>query len=348
MRASAAIKAGFLAAALALVWSGAQAAEMTDHVKKLYEAAKKEGELTWSVSQHNSEFAQKVADKFSELYPGVKVNVLRTTGQVQFQRLDQELRANSVQVDVYSTYAAAHLVKLKREGQIAAYEPENNAKLPHPLQELGEKGYWVVTAVSPVGIGYNTNLVKPEDAPKTWKDLLDPKWKGQVAIGHPGFSGSVGLWVMAMEQLYGWDYFKKLAANKPQIGRSIVDGVNLITSGERKVALVPTALIDEGKAKGNPVGVVYPEDGTYVAPGVTAVLKAAPHPNAARLFEEYLLGIDYSELLSHDLRLPLRPEVAPPKGVKPVSQMKVISVSVAYAEKNTQRIKEAFRDTFGI
>ena len=85
-------------------------------------------------------------------------------------------------------------------------------------------------------ISYNTSKVKAEDSPKAWTDLLDPKWKGKVSTGHPGFSGYVGTWVLMMKKLYGWDYFDNLEKNKPQIGRSINDTVTALNSGERLVA----------------------------------------------------------------------------------------------------------------
>lgn len=352
MRFQRVIRAVSLGAAIALgatQFAAAQAMpELTPAQKALYEKAKAEGELTWSTSQHNSQFAQKIADKFTSMFPGVKVNVLRTTGQVQFQRLNQEIRAGTIQADAYSNYAEAHLVELAKHGQLATFQPENFAKLVPAITEMGRKDMWWPTSLAPVALGYNTNLVKESEAPDSWHALHDPKWKGQAAIGHPGFSGSVGLWCMAMERTFGWEFFDKLAKNDPQIGRSIVDGYNLILSGERKIALVPTALTDEAAQKGSPVKTVHPKEGTLLAVGPTAILKAAPHPNAARLFVEFLFTKEYSEMLSQDQRLPLRPEVAAPKGVVPLSELKIITVPIEYQMENLQKVKEKFRDTFGI
>jgi len=84
-----------------------------------------------------------------------------------------------------------------------------------------------------VTITYNNSLVAEKDAPKNWPDLLDPRWKDKVAIGHPAFSGYVGTWVVLMRKLYGWQYFEKLEKNKPQIGRSINDTVTMLNAKER-------------------------------------------------------------------------------------------------------------------
>ena len=76
--------------------------------------------------------------------------------------------------------------------------------------------------------------MKEADAPKNWTDLLDPKWKDKIALGHPGFSGYVGTWVVTLRKLYGWDFFEKLAKNNPQVGRSINDTVTMLNAGERR------------------------------------------------------------------------------------------------------------------
>lgn len=338
------------ASVLAAGWSGIASAQvqMSDGIKKLYEAAKKEGEITWSTSQSNTEYAEDVAKDFSRLYPGVKVNVVRTTGQVQYQRLTQEIKSNTVSSDVYSTYEETHLVELKKQNQILSFKPDNAAGLSDTLREIADEGFWYPTAVSPVAIGINTNLVKPDQEPKTWPDLYDPKWKGQVAIGHPGFSGSAGVWVMALEKMYGWSYFEKLAKNEPQIGRSIVDSVNLIMSGERKIGMVPIATVLEAEAKGSPVKVIYPTDGTLVLGGSTLIPAKAPHPNAARLYMEYLMSKEHSVFTAGQGRIPLRADSPKPSLGLPLSAYKNFVLPTEHALTNVNRIKEKFRDTFGI
>ena len=343
--------AAILAASVLVTgWSGIASAQvqMSDGIKKLYEAAKKEGEVTWSTSQSNTEYAEDVAKDFSRLYPGIKVNMVRTTGQVQYQRLTQEIKSNTVSSDVYSTYEETHLVALKKESQILSYKPENAAGLSDTLKEIAEEGFWYPTAISPVAIGINTKLVPAGEEPKTWDDLTNPKWKGQVAIGHPGFSGSAGVWVMAMERLYGWGYFDRLAKNEPQIGRSIVDAVNLILSGERKIAMVPISNVLEAEAKGQPVKIIYPSDGTLVLGGSTLIPAKAPHPNAAKLFLEYMMSKEFSQFAAGKGRIPVRADAPKPSLGQPLSSYKNFVLPTEHALANVNRIKEKFRDTFGI
>ena len=111
-------------------------------------------------------------------------------------------------------------------------------------------------------IAYNTKAVSAADAPRTWKDLLDPKWRGKLVTAHPGYSGVIATHVLALVHLHGWDYFKQLAQNKPMLVQSAVDPSGVVASGERPVAVNGgDYTFYQVKKKGNPVEIVYPEGG---------------------------------------------------------------------------------------
>ena len=185
------------------------ATAITPHEKELYEAAKKEGgELTWYTAQSDDITAQVLGRSFEQLYPGVKVNVLRTTAQVAYQRVTQEIKASAIQCDVLSSTDLGHSVALKANGAFEKYIPENSSKVLDVYKNYDPDGYYFVTSAGMIGIGYNTSKVKEADAPKNWTDLLDPKWNNNIALGHPGFSGYVGTWALTLRNQYGWDFFK--------------------------------------------------------------------------------------------------------------------------------------------
>ena len=99
--------------------------------------------------------------------------------------------------------------------------------------------FWQISYLGLYLIIYNTQKVTAADAPKSWKDLLDPKWKGQIAVGHPGYSGAIGVMGVVLTKLYGWDYFETLEKNKPQIGRSSDDPVTLAECGRAQRSAWP-------------------------------------------------------------------------------------------------------------
>jgi iron(III) transport system substrate-binding protein len=198
-------------------------------------------------------------------------------------------------------------------------------------------------------MAYNTKLVPEAEAPKTWKDLLDPKWKGKLAVGHPGYSGAIGVMGVVLSKMYGWDYFTALEKNKPQIGRSADDPVTLLNAGERGVGMgVSLAAPLLSQARGNPLKIVYPTDGTLAVYSPSAIPKNAPHPNAAKLFMEFAAGPGYAEVTSKYYIMPLRPEVPPPPGAKPFADVKLIQATPAEIEGGVPDIKEKWRDTFGV
>jgi len=338
-----------LAAFLLWVPAANAQASMTEAEQKLYEAAKAEGSFNWYTSMMDSERTETFCSMFEKRYPGVDCNALRATGQVTFQRLAQEIQANAVQADVFSTNDLTDLIELQGSDSLMPYKPANTEFMIPSLRDIGDpQGRWSISMVSPLGIGYNTNLVKPEDAPKNWKDFLDPKWMNQVAIGHPGFSGSVSLWTVAMKNLYGWQYFEELEKNKPQIGRSVTDGRNLIVSGERKVALVGLNNLEEMSRNGSPVKAVYPPDGILVPPSGSAILAKAPHPNAAKLFAEYLISKEIAQFQADTLRYPIRSDVPMPSGIPSLTEIKTLFVPPATAGEEVQKVQDQFRNTFGI
>ena len=333
-----------------LLMGGTAFAQMTQSEQQLYEAAKTEGSVTWYVSQVTTEVADRICGLFRARYEGVGCNALRASGQVIFQRLQQEIGASALQADVMSTNDDGQMYQLKQQDALLQYAPENLQYMLPALREMADKeNHWITSDFSPLVIAYNTNLVTAEEAPKNWTDLYDPKWKGQVAIGHPGFSGSVGLWAIAMEDLYGWEYFEKLEENDPQIGRSVVDGHNLVVSGERKIALSPLLLIEsDTRTKNAPIAAVYPVDGALLPASATAVLKGSPHPNAAKLFENFLLGKEVSQFLAEDGRYPLRQDVPIAEGMRPADSYKTVTVPTEEAIEKLQGVQAKFRDTFGI
>ncbi|MGA7998249.1 MAG: hypothetical protein WCA28_25585, partial [Bradyrhizobium sp.] len=129
---------------------------MTPHEKELYEAAKKEGgELTWYTAQSDDITAQALGRSFESLYPGLKVNVLRTTAQVAYQRVTQEIKASAIQCDVFSSTDLGHAVALKAGGAFEKYIPDNSRKVLDVYKNYDPDGYYFVTSAGMIGIGYN-------------------------------------------------------------------------------------------------------------------------------------------------------------------------------------------------
>src|SRR5882724_8770071 len=315
-------------------------------MKALEEAAKKDGEITWYTAHYTSEAAEELGADFTKL-TGIKVNVVRTTAQVAYQRLSQDIKNNQTICDVFSSTDIGHYVRLKAEDRFDKYVPENTPKISPAFQNVEPDGFYHTTSAGLVLLTYNKDKVKAEDAPKNWTDLLDPKWKGKVSTGHPAFSGYVGTWVLTMKKMYGWAFFDKLEKNKPQIGRSINDTVTALVAGERQVAAGADGSTLFSAARGNPLAVSYPSDGSVLIIAPSGIMKGTKHPNAARLYMEYLDSVDAAKINAKHFAIPLRPEVPSPPGAKPISEIKTIRPTVAEIDKGVPEVIEQWRDTFG-
>ena len=319
----------------------------TAELSSLETAARAEGNINWYVAQMSGEAAEAMGRRFTKRYPGVGVSVIRTTGQVAYERLQQELKNNTPTCDVFSSTDISQYPALIRRKALAYYEPANAAELAKPYQGLGEKGFYYPTTGSLQIVIYNTKTVAGADIPRRCIDLLDLKFNGRVAIAHPAFSGYFGQWVLAMRRQYGWSFFEKLAANNPRVGRSGNDPITMLNAGECVVGTGPASTSAVTAARGNPIGIIYPEDGTVLTVGPSAVVAAAPHPNAARLFMEWLLSLDYADACLDWSLEPVRADAKPLPGIKPISEIKTISLTAAEIAKELPDAIEQWRETFG-
>jgi len=313
----------------------------------LEEAARKEGTLTWYIAQLDTETAEAMGRAFTKRYPGIVVSVMRTTGQVAYERLLQEMKNHAAQCDVFSSTDIAQYPALKQRGALASFAPENASGMTAQALATADPGFYYPSALSAHLLIYNQAKVRPEDAPKAWTDLLDPRWKGRVATGHPAFSGCTGVWAVALRKQYGWAFFEKLAKNNPRIGRSGNDPVTLINAAECLVGPAPAGTAFQQVDKGNPIMPVYPSDGATLCVGPSAVLAAAPHPNAARLFTEWLMGDEYAKLSIVNHIDPARPGLTLTSGQKPLDSVKLLSLTVDEIAKGVPEVIEQWRDTFG-
>ena len=152
------------------------------------EAARKEGKVSFYTAV-DVQVAEKVAAAFKAKYPGIDVLVERAGSERVFQRVEQERSANITNADVVNSSDAAHYIIWKREGLLAPYVPEDVAT--YYKDNADPEGFYATWRATLSPIGYNTKYVKPADAPKSFADLLSPKWKGMMVKGHPGYSGTI-------------------------------------------------------------------------------------------------------------------------------------------------------------
>ena len=314
----------------------------------LIEAAKKEGKLAFYTAM-DLPVAEKFAKAFEAKYPGVAVRVERSGAERVFQRIAQEQASNIRAVDVVNTADAAHLIVWKRSGWLDAYVPEDVAR-HFPAEHRDPDGTSALTRVWLSSLGYNTNLVKPEDAPKSFADLLDPKWSGKMVKAHPAYSGTIMTATFQIARDLGWGYLERLAKQKIMQVQSSTDPPKKLALGERAVMADGNDYnLIQLKERGQPVEVVYPSEGTPFVTGPTAIFKSAPSPNAARLFQSYLHSREGQQLLVDFARQhSLHAQVTEKPGARKLSEIKLMKDDAAGVEAQAEEIKARYAKIFGV
>ncbi|MET0569108.1 MAG: extracellular solute-binding protein [Hyphomicrobiaceae bacterium] len=348
-RVGSAIRLAF-ASVLALAVAQPCSALAQEDLAAIEKAARQEGPMTWYVSFYGQDLADKTAAAFSKKYEGLTVKAVRATTGGIFQRLNQDLRANNTVASVVSMSGIGdHYGLLMRDKHLASYVPPSASKIIGAAKPVIVDGYVYPFGGGLMAMAYNNKLVSAADAPKSWADMADPKWKGKLAVGHPGFSGFDAALVAWLSKEKGWDYFKAVRANDPLVQRSTFDSITSLNSGERLVAPMPDGVAAPNIDKGNPIAVVYPTDGSLFIMGLTAIMKNAPQPNMAKLFTEFLLGAEHAEILVTNNYDSVRGGVARTLvGGKRLDDIAIVPLlpSVEYAEQ-LKTSTDQWRDMFG-
>jgi iron(III) transport system substrate-binding protein len=313
----------------------------------LIDAAKKEGQVVHYTST-DLPVAEKVAKAFEAKYPGIAVRTERTGAERVFQRIGQEYSSNIHAVDVVNSSDAAHFIVWKRDGILLPYVPEDVAKFPAEHRDVD--GQYASFRVWLSIIAYNTNMVKAEEAPKSFADLLDPKWKGKIVKAHPGYSGTIMTATYQMQRDLGWGFFEKLAKQNIMQVQSSADPPKKLDLGERAVMADGNEYnIFQMKEAGRPVEPVYAAEGSPLIIGPNGIFKSSPNPNAAKLFQSFCLSREAQQLIIDvgGLRS-VHPDTKEKEGRKPLKNIKTMKDDAAAVEQQSEQIKARYSKIFHV
>jgi iron(III) transport system substrate-binding protein len=282
----------------------------TDRQTILEDGARREGRLLVYTTGTQ---IRPLLDRFGLKYPYLKIELVRAGSSDVARKVVEEYLAGYEKVDAFEL--ASHGLVVPREENILQPfgSPELAAYAPDAIEP---KHHWVVVRESYTGIGHNTKLLPADKAPKTYQALLDPQWKGRMAIS--GLSTTAGNWVGTMAIVHGVDFVRKLGQQNIRVynltGRALA---NLMSAGE--VVLSPTIYnshVAASSDKGAPLGWFAPGPVPVTDTGV-ALARKAPHPHAAMLFIDFLLSkegqVIYRELGYDSPRRDMAASDAPPQ-----------------------------------
>ena len=314
----------------------------------LIAAARKEAKVIL-YSSMDLPVGEKLGKAFEAQYPGIAVQIERSGSERLFQRVDQEFSSSIRAVDVINSSDASHFITWKKNGWLAPFVTEDIAQ--HFLPEYRDpEGMFATTRIWLSSIAYNTNLVKPEDAPKSFADLLDPKWAGKMVKGHPAYSGTIMTATFQLVHELGWDYLEKLSKQRVMQVQSSTDPPKKLSLGERAVMADGNEYgIVLRKESGQPVEPVYPTEGTPTISGPTGIFATAPHPNAARLFQAWLHTRETQQFfIDFTAQYSVHAQVQSKPGRRKISDLKLMKEDAAGVEKMTEEIKTRYAKLFRV
>jgi iron(III) transport system substrate-binding protein len=338
-----------LALAIALAALGpvrAAAPAPTPVTPALIEAATKEGKVVWYTSVE-LRTAERIAKAFEAKYAGIAVQVERSGAERNFQRIAQEYGGGIRVADVLESSDASHFIVWKKQGWLAPFVPEDVAQ-HWPADQKDADGTFATWRATFSPLGYNTKLLKPEEAPKSFADLLDAKWAGKLVKAHPGYSGTILTATFEIARDIGWAFFEKLAKQRVMQVQSATDPPKKLAAGERQVMADGSEyVLTQLKEEGNPVAPIYPSEGTPFITGPSGVLKEAPHPNAARLFQSFVFSQEAQQMIVDTGAMrSLHPLVKEKAGRVPFKSIKAMKDDPAAVESQVEAIKKRYTQYF--
>lgn len=293
-------------AAPAAAKAEAKPAEKAAAADELYEAAKKEGTVV--VYGLGGAPFEPIEKAFEARYPGVDVQGQDQRGRETREKIIAEQAARRVIVDVASA-GGDTTFELAQGGFVESYKsPQVQYLIPDAVDP---RGYMSPRTINVYGMVINTNVIKAADEPKKWADLADPKYRGVIAMQDPRGSGSGGTILSGLIKIYGEDFIRKLGTQNIFIGSDNAQILTDVGRGEYGITITSSArnAIDAMR-KGAPLKVIKPEEGVGYTPISVSLVKNAPHPNAGKLFIDWILSEEGQKTVAETGDTPSRVGVA--------------------------------------
>ncbi|MBV8193508.1 MAG: extracellular solute-binding protein [Alphaproteobacteria bacterium] len=262
--------------------------------QQVVDAAKKEGKLVIYTATLGSPYHKAVVKAFEDKY-GIRVEMLEARASEVRERVRIEQAAGRFVGDLHHNGSTTTWLMM-RDGNLQPHGPIPNAKNIVPPYEADEVR--IPAEVISYALMVNRNLVKPNDEPKSWKDILDPRWTGKILSDDYRALGGGAVFFVVTYDAFGKEFHEKLAAQKPVFSRDIANSERRVARGEYPI-YIPFSLQDYNQLKGLPIKPIVPAEGRPYVRFDLAMLKEAPHPNAARLLMNFYLEPEQQLVLAN-------------------------------------------------
>ena len=309
------------------------------------ENAKKEGEVIWYGTLTGGSIVGRIIGSFESKYPFLKVKYLRLGGAGLIERIRSETRSGKYLWDVV-TAEYIQFFELPKYVALGKYTPPDFAQ--YSAKHRDPNSTWVSFYGAITTIAWNTRSVKSVEAPKDWKDLLDPRWKGKkIGLPAEAFQWYGGM-VAYMGDKAGREYMRALALQDPQTQTGYTNTSNLLVAGEFPVAIIRAHRIEDARSRGAPVDWSADANPIVVSIHPVGISEKALHPNAARLFEDFLTSVEGQVLFTEEGFLSSHAGVKPRFPRMSLDRIKYPAPPDAKVSEKIQTWLTEFQETFRI
>lgn len=280
---------------------------------------------------------------FEREYADIDVSVYRNGTEAIVSKINAEREAGTTHADIIWVADPSYPHRLKEEGLLHAFESKHKNVLSSYLYDAD--GCYYAGRIITTGIAYNTNLVPPEEVPQTWNDLWDEKWRKNLILANPLYSGMAVLTVGTLAEKYSWDYFTELRNNGAAVVQSNNTVAKKVAMGEFPIGVTIDYIVTMMHDSGSPIDLKYPEDGVVTIPSPLAILKNSPNIKDAELFVEYILSKKGQELLvSSGAFTSVRLDVDPRPGTPTRDEILARSIPIDWSREDEmiEQVKRRF------
>jgi ABC-type Fe3+ transport system substrate-binding protein len=300
-------------AALTLACTGAYA----ETLDELYQKAKAEKELVFYSGGPAAPHENR-AKQFMQQYPGIAVSVTGGFSNVLNERIEKQMAAKKLTVDMAFFQTVQDFVAWKQQGKLIAYKPDGFDQILPNMRD--PDGAYMALSANALTYAYNTQLVRPGDAPKSALDFLKPMFAGKVITCYPADDDATLYLFHTIVQKYGWGWMDKYQGSKPNYVQGHLSVSRSVAAGKAMVTFDASSSVWQFKRQGKVEVVVSPVDETPVFTLTGGIFKDAPHPNAAKLYVAWFLAKEQQARLGS---FSPRRDVPPPEGFKPLTSYKI-------------------------
>ena len=283
--------------------------------------------------------ATQFADAFMKKRPDIKVEIYRAGSTEVGAKLAAEREVGGIRADLLWLADAPIYYDLRQRGELLGYISPEAKAIPADLKD--PKGFFTAGRLINMIIAVNTQVTPLKDAPKSWKDF--PDFGKKAAMGNPLYSGSNFVTVAAFVKKDGnWSWFERARGKGVAVVRGNSEAADALAGKEFGIAMTLDYIIAGLAKKGAPLATIWPTDGAISVPSPIAIIKNSKNPAGGKAFIDYVLSKEGQEFLVKQEVIPVRGDVAPPKGQPSASQIKFMPIPYEWAADNSAEIREKF------